>query len=303
MPSVNVLDSALHFEEAGDGTPVVLLHGNPGSSHIWRRVMPRLGPGRLLAPDLIGMGCSGKPDIPYTFADHARYLDAWFDALGLDGVVLVGHDWGGALAFDWAARHPERVRGIAFMEAIVKPLSRDELSPQARQRNRQVRTPGTGERMVLEQDIFLRTAFAGGGVLTPVGADDLAAYLAPYPTPESRKPLLAWARQMPLDGEPAEVVARIEAFGAWAAESAGVPKLLTTFHGAPSLLVGDTVAAWCRTAMAALEVVACGPAGHHAPEDRPDEIAAAVAAWLDRHALRGPRPAARTGAHEPGTAD
>ena len=110
MPEIRVLDSTIHYQDSGSGTALVFLHGNPGSSHLWRNVLPRVGGGRLLAPDLIGMGRSGKPDIPYAFADHARYLDAWFDALDLAQVVLIGHDWGGALAFDWAARHPQRAR-------------------------------------------------------------------------------------------------------------------------------------------------------------------------------------------------
>ncbi|MFC6898833.1 alpha/beta fold hydrolase [Nonomuraea dietziae] len=123
MPSIDVLDSSIHYEDSGSGAPIVFLHGNPSSSHAWRKVLPAIGePARLLAPDLIGMGRSGKPGIAYTFADHARYLDAWFDALDLRDVVLVGHDWGGALAFDQAARHPGRVRGIAFFETIVRPV-------------------------------------------------------------------------------------------------------------------------------------------------------------------------------------
>src|SRR5690606_21563813 len=119
MPHTRVLDSTIHHRETGTGAPIVFLHGNPTSSYLWRDVLPGIGPGRLLAPDLIGMGESGKPAIDYSFGEHARYLDAWFDALGLDRVVLVGHDWGGALAFDWAARHPGRVRGIAFTETGV----------------------------------------------------------------------------------------------------------------------------------------------------------------------------------------
>ncbi|MFJ8864066.1 haloalkane dehalogenase [Streptomyces sp. NPDC102451] len=285
MPGLRVLDSTLHHEDTGSGTAFVLLHGNPGSSHVWRNVMPGLGPGRLLAPDLIGMGRSGKPDIAYRFADHARYLDAWFDALGLDRVVLVGHDWGGALAFDWAARNPDRVLGVAFLESIVKPLARSDLSPQARRRSETIRTPGLGEELVLDQDLFVRQAFTGG-VLTPVGDADLAAYLAPYPDRESRRPLLAWARQMPLDGDPAELVARIEAYNAWLARSEDVPKLLMTFEGSPTLLIGPGTARWCATNIASLETVHCGAAGHHAPEDRPAEIAAAVSAWSDRHGLR-----------------
>jgi haloalkane dehalogenase len=285
MPTIDVLDSNIHYEETGSGTALVLLHGNPGSSHVWRKVLPRLGDGRLLAPDLIGMGRSGKPDIAYSFADHARYLDAWFDALGLDRVVLIGHDWGGALAFDWAARHPQHVLGIAFLEAIIKPMAWEDLSPQARQRSEMVLSP-TGEEMLLDEDRLVRMAFTGGGVLTPVSDEDLEVYLAPYSTRESRRPLLAWARQIPLGGEPAEVVGRIEAYDVWLATSATVPKLLLTFEGSPTLLIDKEMADWCATHIASLESVSCGQAAHHAPEDRPEEIAAAVSAWADRHRLR-----------------
>ncbi|UOX89838.1 haloalkane dehalogenase [Amycolatopsis sp. FBCC-B4732] len=275
----------LHHEETGSGTPIVFLHGNPGSAHGWRHVLPDAGPGRLLAPDLIGMGRSPKPDLAYTFADHARYLDAWFDELGLDDVVLVGHDWGGALAFDHAARHPGRVRGLAFFETIVKPMAWADLSPQAAERSRRIRTPGVGEDLVLAQDLFIRQAFTGG-VRTPVSAGDLAAYLAPFPTPESRRPVLAWARQLPLGGEPAELVERVEAYDRWLAGSADVPKLLLTFEGSPTLLIGAEMARWCTENIAALDVVAGGEAGHHAQEDRPKEIATELSAWLDRHGLR-----------------
>lgn len=268
----------------GDHTQLVFLHGNPGSSYLWRNVLPRVGRRRVLAPDLIGMGRSGKPEIPYTFADHARYLDVWFDVLELDRVVLVGHDWGGSLAFDWAARHPDRVCGVALLESIVKPMAWEELSPPARARGEMIRTPGAAEQMVLEENLFVRQAFTGG-VLNPVNERDLDIYLAPYPTPESRRPLLAWARQMPLGGEPPEMVARINDYDCWLAESTGVPKLLMTFDGSPSLLTDSQMTEWCREHIAALEVVACGQAGHHAPEDRPEEIATALSQWFDRHGL------------------
>lgn len=282
MPELSALDSTIHYRDSGSGTPLVFLHGNPASSYIWRNVIPHVGSGRLLAPDLIGMGASGKPDIAYTFADHARYLDAWFDSLELNGVILVGHDWGGGLAFDWAARHPERVAGIAFAEAIIKPFEWEDLSPGMRQRSEAVRGP-QGERIVLEQNQFLTAAFTGG-VLTPVDREDLEIYMAPYPTPESRRPILAWVRERPLGGEPAEVVERIEAFDEWLASSHDVPKLLMTFEG-QGLLIDEDAAQWCRSNVAALEVVSCGEAGHHAPEDRPLEIAGAISGWLDRHQL------------------
>ena len=281
MPETPVLDSTIHHTETGSGPTFVFLHGNPASSHMWRDVMPRIGRGRLLAPDLIGMGRSGKPEIPYLFADHARYLDAWFDGLGLDDVVLVGHDWGGALACDWAARHPERVRGLALFEAIIKPIDRGTLTPQAQARADMVRTRGEE---LLESDQLIRMAYTGG-VRTPVAEDVLAEYLRPFPTPETRRPVLAWAQQMPIGGEPAEIVARVEAYDAWLAKSTDVPKLLMTFEGSATLLINPETTAWCADNIASLEIVPCGEAGHHAAEDRPDEIGDAIAAWAERHFL------------------
>lgn len=279
MPVVPVLDSTMHYASSGSA-PFVFLHGNPGSSHSWRNVLPELGG---LAPDLIGMGRSGKPDMAYSFADHAAYLDAWFDALGLDRVVLVGHDWGGALAFDWAARHPSRVAGIAFFETIVKPMTGAELPLPAQERVARFRKPGLGEELVLDSDGFVRQAFTGG-VLQPVSDEDMAAYLAPFPDAASRRPVLAWARQMPFDGQPAELMPRIEAYDAWLATSE-VPKLLLTFEGSPTLLIGPQLHTWCVENIAELDVVAAGAAGHHAQEDRPKEIAAEIAGWAERHDL------------------
>ncbi|MBD0739107.1 haloalkane dehalogenase [Streptomyces sp. CBMA29] len=284
MPVTNVLDSTMFHEETGDGTPVVFLHGNPGSSHLWRKVLPAIDlPARLLAPDLIGMGRSGKPDVPYRFADHARYVDAWFDRLELDKAVLVGHDWGGALAFDWAARHPDRVLGVAFFETVVRPMSWSELGEGPRSRAETMRGP-RGEALVLDRNVFLESAFTGG-VLNPLGEDDLRAYRAPYPTPESRRPILAWARSLPLDGEPADVTERVERYDKWLASSDRVPKLLLTFDSSPTLLIGAETADWCAANIAALETRHCGPAGHHAPEDQPRAIADAVTAWARRHAV------------------
>ena len=290
MPAVDVLDSTMFYREAGAGTPMVFLHGNPTSSYLWRKVMPLVGPGRLLAPDLIGMGDSGKPAIEYKLADHARYLDAWFESMGLDRVILVGHDWGGVLAFDWAARHPGRTLGVAFLETIMRPLAWAEFPESARSFFTSLRTPGAGEAMALEQNVFIEQALSAG-VRTGLVAGDLAAYRKPYPTPQSRRPLLAWARSMPLDGEPQDVVASVEAYDRWLASSPDVPKLLLTFDPGPGMMIGPDLADWCRRHISALEVAACGPAGHHAPEDQPAAIAAAIAAWADRHGLRDPGPA------------
>ncbi len=289
MPTVDVIDSHIAYvdtdpEREGE-VPVVFLHGNPTSSYLWRNVIPHVADhARCLAPDLIGMGASGKPDIDYGFADQARYLDAFLDALKVREVILVGHDWGGALAFDWAARHPERTRGVAFMETMLRPMSSDELPAPARSRFKEFRTPGVGETLVLDQNIFIETAFKGG-VVTPLSEEEMRPYRAPYPTRDSRRPLLAWPRMMPLDGEPADVVARMMDYDVWLAGSADVPKLLMTFDSSPTLLIGAEMIAWCADNVAALEIEHCGPAGHHAPEDQPDAIGETIARWLRAHEL------------------
>jgi haloalkane dehalogenase len=260
---VKILDSTMSFVDTGVGAPLVFLHGNPTSSFLWRNVLPSL-PGRRLAPDLIGMGGSGKPDIEYTFDDHARYLDAWFDALDLDDVVLIGHDWGGALAADWASRHPSRVRGLAFTEAVVKPMSWAEFPPDGAELFRAIKTPGVGESMI-------------GGFLDGLPPE----YAGPYPTDESRRPLLRWARSLPLGGEPAPVVARIEAFGRWLGSTPEIPKLLITFEPGHGTMLTPPMIDWCAANFASLEVVHHPVmAGHHTPEDQPELIAKTLSTWL-----------------------
>jgi haloalkane dehalogenase len=285
---IDVLDSTMFFEEVGAGAPFVFLHGNPASSYLWRNVLPGIGEGaRCLAPDLIGMGRSGKPELAYSFDDHARYVDAWIEALELEDVVLVGIDWGGALAFDWAARHPDRVRGIAFMETIVKPLSYDDFpdADGARERYETLNTPGVGETMVLEKNLMLEQALAGT-VATGLTEEELSAYRVPFPTPESRVPMLKWARSVPLEGKPADVVARIEVYDAWLAASEDVPKLLVTFDQSSAVMIGTDLVEWCKSNIAALEIEHGGSAYHLAPEDQPEAIAAAIADWAKRHALQ-----------------
>jgi haloalkane dehalogenase len=250
----------LSYVESGTGAPVVFLHGNPTSSYLWRDVMPSV-PGRRLAPDLIGMGSSERPSIEYSFDDHARYLDEWFDALALDDVVLVGHDWGGALAADWASRHPSRVRALAFTEAVLKPMTWEEFPPAGAEVFRAIQT-----------DESLIGAFLAG---LP------AEYTSMYPTPESRIPLLRWARSMPLGGSPAAVVSRVEAFDGWLASSPEVPKLLITFDPGFDTMLTPPMIDWFAATFASLEVVHHPVvAGHHTPEEQPELIASTVAAWL-----------------------
>lgn len=286
MPSLPALDSTMAYRDSGAGAPFVFLHGNPTSSHLWRSVIAQVGlPVRSLAPDLIGMGESGKPDIAYRFTDHARYLDAWFDALALDQVVLVGHDWGGALAMDWAARHPDRIRGLVLMETILRPMTWDDFPGPHRARYEALRAPIIGEAKVLDENFFIEQALKLT-VRSGLAPDDHDVYRRPYPTRESRRPLLAWPREMPIEGEPADTIERIDAYDAWLASSRSIPKLLLTFDGPEgSLMIGPRMIAWAEANIAALDIEACGPAAHVCPEDQPQAIAKAIAAWTTRHRL------------------
>ena len=285
MPNVPVLDSTMYYEDRGDGNPVVLLHGNPTSSYLWRNVIPRLtGQARCLAPDLIGMGRSGKPDIPYRFADHSRYMDAWFEALEVDDVTLVGHDWGGALGFDWASRHPDRVKGIASMETIVRPLTWDEWPPWARDMFQAFRRPGEGEELILDRNLFVE-AVIPASVLRTLSSDELEVYRAPFTERAHRLPTLVWPREIPIDGTPSDVVRRVETYDAWLESSTEVPKLLLTFD--PGAIMSPSTIKWCQDHIAALEVEHIGPGIHFVQEDNGPAIGAAIARWRTRRGLIG----------------
>jgi haloalkane dehalogenase len=284
MATIEVLDSFMSYRDVGDGdVAVVFLHGNPTSSYLWRNVIPYVaGEARCLAPDLIGMGESGKPDIAYRLADHVRYLDAWFDALGLDEVVIVGHDWGGTLGMDWGARHPGRVRGIAVIETFLRPMHWEEMAPQAAGLFRGYRSP-QGEEMVLENNLFIEFNLPRG-TKSELAKSDHDVYRAPFLEPAARKPMLAWAREFPLDGEPADVVEVVLRYDRWMAQTPDVPKLLMTVDNGVGLGSPEIIG-WAAENFAAVEVESVGPGGHHTPEDQPEAIGTAVARWLRRHAL------------------
>jgi haloalkane dehalogenase len=274
---VRVLDSEMAYVDTGRGDPVVFLHGNPTSSYLWRNVIPHVtGQGRCLAPDLIGMGESGKASgAAYRFVDHARYLDAWFDALGLDHrVTLVVHDWGSALGFHWAARHPDRVKALAYMEAIVRPVSWAEWPENARGIFQAMRS-AAGEGVILEKNIFVERILPAG-VIRPLGEDEMRVYRRPWlEAGESRRPMLTWPREIPIDGQPPDVVTIVEAYGRWLAASP-VPKLFVNAEPG-SILVGAQ-REFCRAWPNQREVTVAGR--HFIQEDSPAEIGAALAAFL-----------------------
>jgi haloalkane dehalogenase len=275
---VRVLDSEMAFVDAGAGDPVVFLHGNPTSSYLWRNVIPHVeSVGRCLAPDLIGMGDSGRaPAGSYRFVDHARYLDAWFEALGLTRVTLVVHDWGSALGFHWARRHPERVRGIAYMEALVRPVTWEEWPEVARQVFQAMRSPA-GEEMVLTKNVFVERILPRS-VLRGLGEVEMAVYRRPYLEPgESRRPTLTWPRQIPIEGEPADVVAIADAYSRWLATS-DVPKLFV--NADPGVILTGPQREFCRRWPNQREITVRG--SHFVQEDSPHEIGRALAEFVAR---------------------
>src|SRR6516164_5659110 len=279
-----VLGSDMAYVEAGEGDPIVFLHGNPTSSYLWRNVLPHLQTlGRCIAPDLIGMGDSDK--LPnsgpgsYRFVEHRRYLDALLETLDVhERITFVIHDWGSALGFDWANRHREAVKGIAYMEAIVQPQGWDHWDKlNMRPVLRALRTE-SGEMMVLQENFFVEKILPGA-ILRTLSAEEMAEYRRPFAEPgEGRRPTLTWPRQIPIEGEPADVTAIAAAYAEWLAKSE-VPKLFVKAE--PGLLVaGGANLEFARKLPAQTEVTVAGL--HFVQEDSPDEIGQAIAGWMLR---------------------
>ena len=275
---IALLETEISYVDTGAGEPVVFLHGNPTSSYLWRNVIPHVeGLGRCLAPDLVGMGDSGAaPDGSYRFVDHARYLDAWFEALGLTNVTLVVHDWGSALGFYWAYRHPERVRGIAYTEAVVRPLTWEEWRDESRRIFQDLRSEA-GEEMVLEKNLFIE-GILPSAVLRDLTEEEMNVYRRPYLEPgESRRPTLTWPRELPINGEPEDVVSIVDDYSKWLAQS-DVPKLFV--NAEPGAILTGSQREFCRTWPNQEEVTVRG--AHFVQEDSPHEIGEAVATFVRR---------------------
>ena len=277
-----VLGREMAYVEVGRGDPIVLLHGNPTSSYLWRNVIPHLEPlGRCIAPDLLGMGDSEK--LPnsgpnsYRFVEHRRYLDALLEALGVrERVILVIHDWGSALGFDWANRHRQSVKGIAYMEAIVRPQGWDHWDNMNMRPFLEALRAEAGERMVLQDNFFIEKILPGA-ILRPLSGQEMAEYRRPFAEPgESRRPTLTWPREIPIDGDPTDVTAIVSAYSAWLASS-DVPKLFVKAEPGALLTVGanlETARSW----PAQKEVSVAGV--HFVQEDSPNEIGRAIVDWM-----------------------
>ncbi len=281
--TIDVDGVPMAYVEVGQGRPVVLLHGNPTSSYLWRNVIPHLaGSARCLAPDLVGMGDSGAlPDSGpgrYSFDTHSRYLAGFLEQVGADSdVTLVVHDWGSALGFDWARAHPGAVRGIAYMEAIVAPVPSWDAWPEAARGIFQGMRSAAGEDLVLQRNVFIEKILPAS-VLRGLTEAEMEVYRRPFSEPgESRRPTLDWPRQIPIATEgPADVVERVQRYADWLAGSDDLPKLFVDADPG-SILVGpqrDVALSWPNQKVVSVR------GSHFLQEDSPDEIGSAIADWL-----------------------
>jgi haloalkane dehalogenase len=277
-----VLGKRMAHVEIGQGEPILFLHGNPTSSYLWRDVMAAMeGAGRLIAPDLIGMGDSDKLDDPgpqsYRFAEHRAYLDAWIDAVIPQGkITLVIHDWGSALGFHWAHRNPQRVRAIAYMEAIVRPVTWEEWPETIRPLFQAMRSEA-GEAMVLEKNIFVERILPGS-ILRKLDKDEMAEYRRPFLNPgEDRRPTLTWPRQIPLDGEPADVVEVVVAYSEWLGLTE-IPKLF--INAEPGAILTGPMRETARGFANQTEATVQG--SHFIQEDSGAEIGRLVVNWIKK---------------------
>ncbi|MEN8808636.1 MAG: haloalkane dehalogenase [Desulfobacterales bacterium] len=276
----HVLEYTMSYVDEGSGDPIVLLHGNPTSSYLWRNIIPHLsGLGRCVAPDLIGMGDSDKfknsgPD-SYTLIEHRKYLDALLEEIGIsENVVFVIHDWGSALGFDWAYRHPDKVKGIAYMEAILFHYDWSDLSDDARNLFQGFRSPA-GEEMILDKNYFVELVLPSS-VMREVTPSEMDVYRRPYLNPgEDRRPTLTWPRQIPIEGEPKEVVEIVTTYCEWIANS-DIPKLF--INAEPGAILVGRARDFCRTWPNQEEVTVKGK--HFIQEDSPDEIGESIAKFI-----------------------
>jgi haloalkane dehalogenase len=282
LPKLNVLDSPMAYREAGSpGHPVALfLHGNPTSSYIWRNVIPLVAPmAHCVAPDLIGFGQSGKPNIEYRFADHVRYLDAFLAKAGISSAFVIAHDWGSALAFHLAARRPEFIHGLAFMEFIRPMPTWDDFDAAGRETFQKFRTPGIGERMIIEDNTFIERVLPGN-VIRKLTDEEMAVYRAPFSTPESRIPTWRFPNELPIAGKPADVYSAIEHAHKDLSRSL-YPKLLLV--GNPGALISPAFADSFAKTLNNCRVLHLGPGRHYLQEDHPEVIGKAIAEWIKMH--------------------
>lgn len=275
---LNVLGSRMHYVEAGTGDPVLFLHGNPTSSYLWRNIMPYLTPiARCVAVDLIGMGKSDKPNLDYRFVDHSRYLDRFIEQLGLNRLTLVIHDWGSALGFHYASRHESNVSGIAFMEALVRPLSWEEWPHKVRSLFQQFRSPAVGWDLIVNKNVFVEQVLPGA-IHRTLHREEMDRYREPFLEVGNRKPVWRWPNEIPIEDKPSDMVELVQTYSDWLGRSA-VPKLM--LYAQPGALIRGRLVEWCRQHIRALKSIDIGPGLHFVQEDQPHAIGRALREWYE----------------------
>lgn len=273
---LEVHGSKMHYIDEGEGDPILFLHGNPTSNYLWRNIIPYLVPhGRCIAPDLIGMGKSDKPDIDYRFFDQAKYLEGFIKKLDLSNVTLVLHDWGSGLGFHYGMRHESNLKGIAFMESMVKPLKWEDFSSSDRVAFKLMRTPGVGWFMISVMNVFL-TQLMLQGIVRKLSKEERDYYQAPFKTIQSRKPVRQFPIEVPIDGQPADVYEMMSNYSQKLQESE-LPKIL--FFASPGALINAPDVDWCKQNIKNLEVVDIGEGIHYVQEDNPHLIGEELAKW------------------------
>ena len=272
-----VLGSNMHYIEQGQGDPILFLHGNPTSNYLWRNIIPYLSDqGRCIAPDLIGMGKSDKPDINYGFLDTYRYLEAFIEKLALKNITLVLHDWGSGLGFHYANLHRDNIKAIAFMEAMYDAPTMYDMPASVRMALKMVRNPFFGGLMVKRANMFIKKMLPDM-ILRKLTKEELAHYASPYPTAKSRKPLLAWPQDVPFsDGKPTAASAPVKSWASWLAQSE-IPKLCFTVN--PGVAIKEKDVKVIRDTFKNTEMIHLGEGLHFIQEDYPHEIGQGIADW------------------------
>lgn len=274
---IDLYGSKIHYIDEGTGEPILFLHGNPTSSYLWRNIIPFLtSMARCIAPDLIGMGKSDKPDLEYRFFDHVKYAEGFIEKMGLENITLVIHDWGSALGLHYAMRHEDKIKGIAFMEAILMPLSWETFPPDFKEVFQAIRTPEVGWDMIMNKNIFIEQILPGA-VVRKLSEEEMNHYREPFKEPGSRKPTWRWPNEVPIDGVPPDVTEVVETYNQWLQQS-DLPKLL--FYATPGGIVPAPAVEWCKQRLKNLKTVDIGQGIHFLQEDNPHLIGSELAKWF-----------------------
>ena len=275
---VEVNGSRMHYNDEGECDPILCLHGNPTSSYLWRNIISHLREcARCVAPDLIGMGQSDKPDISYRFADHYEYVKRFIEKLGLSNITLVVHDWGSALGFHYAGQHPEKIKGLAFMEAIYRVPQWTDLGISPKLAFKMLRTPFLGWIMVSVGNMFVNKILPDL-VIRDLSEEEMEAYQKPYPTILSRRPVRVWPEEVPFDGHPEDVAEIVTSYNAWLQETT-IPKLC--FYAEPGLIIQKNDINWISGHFPNIKMVNLGKGLHFVQEDHPHKIGRELKAWYE----------------------